>query len=171
MEFTCHTVFHKKAVTAMARAVRKTVRAKASRRTHVFSWIVIVGTAVAFYFSWGDPWKMIIDGLVIAVLLLVNWKEDAINGYMAKKSALPGTDAVDYTFYSDFYEMKTQAAESRWQYDKILALAETKEYILFMMGKNYALAVEKAALEGGTVEEFSRFIQEKTGKQLQNVGG
>lgn len=170
MEFTCHMIYHQKALTAMARAVRKTIRAKASCRAHIFSWIVILVTLGTLYLSWGTPWKMVINGVVLAVLLLVNWKEDAINGYVGKRSAMPGTDCVDITFHPDCYVVVTPAAESRWQYDKISALAETKEYIVFVFGKNHALAVEKAVLEGGSVEEFRRFIEEKTAKKIQNIG-
>ena len=67
--------------------------------------------------------------------------------------------------------MKTGAAESKWQYDKILALAETREYLVFVMGKNHALAMEKAALEGGSIPEFCRFIEEKSQCRIQNIGG
>lgn len=67
--------------------------------------------------------------------------------------------------------MKTAAAESKWQYDKILALAETRDYLLLVMGMNHAMALEKAALEGGSVPEFCRFIEEKSGRKIQSIGG
>ena len=41
MEFTLNSVYDQTAVTAMARALRKTVRKKHSRRSHVFGWIVV----------------------------------------------------------------------------------------------------------------------------------
>ena len=171
MEFTCHTTYQQKALTAMARGLRKTVRAKRSRRGRTYSWIVLGVTLVALYLSWGSVWQTVADGVVIVGLLLVLWKEDAINGFFAKRRALPGTDAADLAFYPDYYLVKSAAAESKWQYDKILALAETREYLLFIMGKHHALAIEKAALEGGSVLEFCHFLEEKTGKQIQDIGG
>ena len=108
MEFTCHTTYDQKTLTAMARAVRK---------------------------------------------------------------ALPGTSAADTVFYPDHYLVKTAAAESRWQYDRVLALAETGEYLVLVMGKNHALAMEKATLEGGSLLEFRRFLEEKSGRNIQNIGG
>lgn len=171
MEFTCHTTYQQKALTAMARALRKTVRAKRSRRAHIYSWFVIGITLVALYLSWGTIWQTIADGVVIAGLLLVIWKEDALNGFFAKRRMLPGTDAADLIFREDDYLVKSAAAESKWQYDKILALAETKEYLLFVMGKHHALAIEKAALEGGSVLEFCHFLEERTGKKIQAIGG
>lgn len=107
--------------------------------------------------------------MVIAALLLINWKEDALNGYFAKSKALPDTDAADTTFYPDHYLVKTAASESKWHYDKILALAETQDYFVFVMGKNHALAMEKAALEGGSMSESCRFLEEKSGQKIQNI--
>ena len=40
MEFIFETTYDKEALTVMARALRKTVRKKKSRRSHIFGWIV-----------------------------------------------------------------------------------------------------------------------------------
>lgn len=171
MEFTCHTTYHQKTLTAMARALRKTIRAKRSRKTAIYSWLVVGIAMLSLYLSWGTIWKTVLNCVVIAGLLLILWKEDAINGFFAKRRALPGTDAADIIFYPDCYLVKTAAAESKWQYDKILALAETKDYVLFVLGKNHALAMEKAGLEGGSVREFCHYMEERTGKKVQDIGG
>ena len=171
MEFTCHTTYDQKALTAMARAVRKTVRAKRSRVVRVWAWVIIGLLAVSLWLSWGNIWRTAANCAVIVVLLLINWKEDALNGYFARRKALPGTSAADTAFYPDHYLVKTAAAESRWQYDRILALAETGEYLVLVMGKNHALAMEKVTLEGGSLPEFRRFLEERSGQKLQNIGG
>lgn len=171
MEFTCHTTYDQKALTAMDRAVRKTIRAKTSRRVRLYAWIIIGLLLVSLWLSWENVWQTVASCVIIAVLLLINWKEDALNGYFAKCKALPGTDAADTTFYPDHYLVKTAAAESKWHYDKILALAETQDYLVFVMGKDHALAMEKSNLEGGSIPEFRRFIEEKSGREIQNIGG
>lgn len=171
MKFTCHTTYDQKTLTAMARAVRKTIRAKRSRRVRLYAWIIIGLLLVSLWLSWENVWQAAANCAVIAALLLVNWKEDAINGYFAKRKALPGTDAADTTFYPDYYLVKTAAAESKWHYDKILALAQTQDHLIFVMGKDHALAMEKASLEGGSMSEFRRFLEEKSGRQIQNIGG
>ena len=91
--------------------------------------------------------------------------------FFAKRKALPGTDCADTTFFPDCFLVKTAAAESKWQYDKILALAETVEYLVLVMGKNHALAVEKATLAGGSLPGFRRFLEEQSGQNIQNIGG
>ena len=119
----------------------------------------------------GNIWQTAANCAVIAALLLINWKEDALNAFFAKRKALPGTDCADTTFFPDCFLVKTAAAESKWQYDKILALAETVEYLVLVMGKNYALAVEKATLAGGSLPGFRRFLEEQSGQNIQNIGG
>ena len=171
MEFTCHTTYDQKALTAMARAVRKTVRAKRSRMVRVWAWIIIALLAVSLWLSWGNVWQMAADCAVIAALLGIGLKEDALNGYFAKRKALPGTDAADTAFYPDYFLVKTAAAESKWQYDRILALAETGAHLVFVMGKDHALAFEKASLAGGSLSEVRRFLEEKSGQKVQNIGG
>ena len=170
MEFTCHTTYNQNALTAMARAVRKTVRAKQNRWIHLYARIIVVLLLVSLWMSWGNVWQTALCCAVIAALLLVYWKEDSIDAFFAKRKALPGTDFADTTFYPDYYLVKTTAAESKWQYDKIFALAETRDYILLVMGMNHAMAIEKAAVEGGSVPEFCRFIEEKSGRRIQNIG-
>ncbi|MGO5115970.1 YcxB family protein [Candidatus Avoscillospira sp. LCP25S3_F1] len=171
MEFTCHTTYNQKALTVMARAVRKTVRAERSRTVRYYGWIIAGLLAVSLWLSWGTPWQMVLSCVVITALLLVHWKEDAINGYFAKRKALPGTDFADTRFCPDHYLVKTAAAESKWQYDKILALAETREYIVLVLGMHHTMALEKAALKGGSLPQFCRFLEEKTGHKMQNIGG
>ena len=171
MKFTCHTTYDQKTLTAMARAVRKTVRAKRSRMVRIWAWVIIGLLAVSLWLSWGNIWQTAANCAVIATLLLINWKEDALNGYFARRKALPGTSAADITFYPDHYLVKTAAAESKWQYDRILALAETGEYLVLVMGKNHALAMEKATLEGGSLLQIRRFLEEKSGRNIQNIGG
>lgn len=171
MEFSCHTTYDQKALTAMARAVRKTVGAKRNRIFHLYAYIIIGLLLVAIWLSWGVVWQTVLHCVTITALLLLDWKEDALNGYFARRKALSGTDLADTTFYPDYYLTKTAAAESKWPYDQILALAETKNYFVFILGKNHALAMEKATLEGGSISEFCRFIEEKSGRRMQSIGG
>ena len=171
MKFACHTTYDQKALTAMSRALRKTVRAKRSRMVRLYAWIIIGLLLVSLWLTWGTLWQTAADCAVIAALLLLHWKEDAINGFFAKRKALPGTEFADTTFDPDHYLVETPAAETKWQYDKILALAETKEYLVLVMGMDHAMAMEKGTLAGGSLPEFRRFLEEKSGREIQNIGG
>ncbi len=93
----------------------------------------------------GTAWQVALSCVVIFGLLLIYWKENSINAYFAKRWSFPNTDFADTAFYPDHFLVKIAAAESRWQYDKVLALTKTDSYLVFVMGKNHALAFEKAA--------------------------
>ena len=68
-----------------------------------------------------------------------------------------GTEFADTTFDPDHYLVETPAAETKWQYDKILALAETKEYLVLVMGMDHAMAMEKGTLAGGSSRSSAGF--------------
>lgn len=172
MEFSCKTRYTQKTMTALARAVRKTMRAGRDRLLRIYSAAVMGLCLLCIWISWGeDLWRIVLDALVVVLLLLVNWKQDALNGFFARRKAFPGMEYAESTFYPDCYEVRITGAVTQWQYDKVLALAETRGYFLFVLGKNHAQAFDKSELEGGTPEQFRRFIQEQTGQQIRNIGG
>ena len=171
MEFTCHTTYNQKALTAANRALRKTIRAERSLIVRHWGWWVAALAAVSFWLSWGTAWQMVFSCVVIFGLLVVNWKGDAIDAYFEKRWVFPETDVAHTAFCGDHFLVKTAAAESRRHYDKILALAETGEYLVLVMEKSRALAMEKVSLEGGSLPEFRRFLEEKSGQNIRDIGG
>ena len=171
MKFTCRTAYDLRALTATGRALRKTIRAEQSLFVRHWGWVVLALAAVSFWLSWGTAWQMVLSCVVIFGLLMVNWKGDAIDAYFAKRWTYPNTDFADAAFYIDHFQVDAAAAESKWQYDKILNLAETGEYLVLVMGKGHALAMEKATLEGGSLSEFRCFLEEKSGRNIQSIGG
>ena len=171
MEFTCRTKYDLNTLTAMARAVRKTVRSERSVTSRHRGWFIAGLFALSMWMSWGTAWQIALTCAVAAVLALVSWKEDAINARLAMRAALPGTEVADALFRADCFLIKTAAAETSWQYDGILAAAETGGYIVFVMGRDHALAFDKAALSGGSLTEFRAFIEEKSGLKLRSIGG
>ena len=108
---------------------------------------------------------------VILLLLLVQLKEDALNAFFARRWAMPRLEDCDTCFYSDYYETRFPGSVTQWQYDRILHLAETSRYIILILGKNHAQACGKADLAGGSVEAFRSFLEQKTGKETQYIGG
>ena len=98
MEFRFETTYDQKGFTAMARALRKTIRKKRSRRSHIFGWCV-VGLAIlliAVQRMLEEPWTVqdtlnLGVGAVLAVILLT---EDQVNAFFAKKKMLPGTSSA-----------------------------------------------------------------------------
>mgnify|MGYP006889700010 FL=1 len=171
MEFTCQTIYHQKSLTILTRALRKTIRRKTSRQMRIISWGIMVIELVCLLSSLHTRWLAVGNGLVVVSLLLLLWKEDAFNAFFAKRKQLPGTDTCTTVFYPDHYETCIAGACTQWQYSRVLALAESKDYFVFILGRNHAQAYDKRKLAGGSADVFRRFIEEKTGKTVQNIGG
>ena len=95
--------------------------------------------------------SLLVEVMLLSVLLF----QDRFNGMIA--------------FSEDSYTVVTAATTSTFRYELIDALAESQDYIIFLMKKRYAQPLDKHTLTGGTVEEFKRFLEEKTGKSFRRV--
>lgn len=172
MNFTFETVYNQKALTAMAKAVRKTMRAKHSRRSHIFgSIIAVVGAAFVAKDIVNSAFEMSSFATLVAVIILVAALifEDKMNAYFAGKRAMQGTQNVKITFNEEGYISETQAGTTHWKYDNIAQLARTGDYIAFVFSANHAQVYDTKCLTGGTVQQFLEFIEQKTGKKMQSI--
>ena len=169
MEFTFETEYNTKTMTEMARVLRKTVRKKHSRRSHIFGWLVIILGLELMLFSenWGV--STVVTGLAVAAILVVLLFEDRLNGVVAKKRLLPGTERAVTVFSEDGYASETEAGRTQWKYENILFLAETANFFVFLFSPSHAQLYDKTHLQGGTPEDFRRFIEEKAQKQVVQV--
>ena len=173
MNFQCETVYQQKALTAMARALRKTIRKKNNIRSRVFGIIIVVLAIMLVTPSEGEVFvfdiRVGITLLAALAVIVVFFIEDWLNGYIARKRILPGTEKSLTVFEEDGYHSTSDFGKSEWTYDKILMLAETKEYLVFIFNICHAQVYEKANVEGGSLEEFKTFLSEKTDKKIQKV--
>lgn len=173
MEFKFQTAYDQKAITSMAKALRKTVRKKRSRRSHVFGAIVIV-LSIMLALPLGDEkfvldFRTVITWLVSAILLFVLLFEDRINGYIARKRMLPGLAQATVTFHAEHYCSETEIGKSEFKYDNITHLAETVDYFVFIFSQSHAQIYDKKSISGGTLEEFRAFISGVTGKEIEKI--
>ena len=171
MEITCKTNYDRKTLAAMSLAARKTLRRRFDRLVRIYLWVVVALMAVSLWLSLDEPPSAALYAVFIALLVVIQLRQDAINAFFAHRRQVPGCEVSRTVFHPDCYVVTFLGAEAKWQYDKILALAETGAYLVFIMGKNHALAFEKAALVGGSLPEFRRFLEEQSGQNIQNIGG
>lgn len=173
MEFVFETIYNQKAMATMARALRKTLRKKRNLRSHILGWIIVVlRILLAWPISEGEvviEFRTIITWLAVLVIAIVLIWEDQINGYMARKRMLAGTDKAASVFTEEGYSSTTEVGKSEWNYDKVFALAETDEYFVFIFSASHAQVYDKQSLSGGTAEEFRTFVEKKTGKKIEKI--
>ena len=176
MGFHFTTVYDHACLTAMAKALRKTVRRKHSRRTNLFGilliafvllmWLPIVtGRRSA---DFGD-WISLFAAAMVAFVLL---REDKLNAFLAEKRMLPTSRRAEATFTETGYRSVTAAATTEWNYENIslAAICDVGDYVVFALNKTLAQAYDKRSLTGGSIEEFYAFIEEKTGKRVEKAG-
>ena len=173
MEFKFETAYNQDALTTTAKALRKTIRKKRSRRSHIFGTIVIA-LALFLTLSFGNEVyvitaKKVLTWLVAAIILLTLIFEDRLNGAIAKKRMLPGLEKAIVTFKEDSYHSVTEIGSSEFKYDNILMLVETTDYFVFIFSQSHAQIYCKSSLTGGTMEEFRTFIQKATNQTIQNI--
>lgn len=172
MEFYFETTYDQKALTAMAKGLRKTIRKKKSQRSHIFAWIV-VALSILLMLSREEGLvlnaKNLVTGAAIVAIVAATIWEDVLNGFIAGKRMLRGTVQNTAVFGEDGYETTTQVGKSNWVYSTVQAVAETKDYFVLAFSANHAQVYDKSSLNGGTIEEFRTFISEKTEKVVQYI--
>ena len=170
MEFRFVTEYNQKALTTMAKALRKTVRKKKNRRSRIFGWVVVVLALLLMFFAGDEGFRLdlrtVVTGIVVLIMIAALIWEDQMNGYFARKRMLPGTDKAEAVFGEEEYTSETAAGRTQWKYEKIDVFAEDEAYFIFVFGVNHAQVYDKRSLSGGTEELFRSFIEEKTGKTV-----
>ena len=173
MEFRFETDYDQETLTAMARGLRKPVRRKRSRRTHIFARIVLVIGLASTVLSIASKEPLRARNLLVPLAMLcviyASLQEDRLNGRVAKRNVLPGTEHAGCVFGEDGYTIKTSVTESKFSYAQIRAVAEMPRYLVLALSNNQAQAFDKESLSGGTIEEFRAFLAEKTGKPIQMI--
>ena len=173
MTFEIRSDITNRSMTIASRAMRKVLRRKRSILWAIFGWTVFFINALLLIPFDGEPFTLdastVISLLVEVMLLSVLLFQDRFNGMIARKNALAGTKEYHVAFGEDSYTVVTEVTTSTFRYELIDALAESQDYIILLMKKRYAQPLDKRTLTGGTVEEFKRFLDEKTGKTFRRV--
>ena len=173
MEFLFETTYDRKALAAMAKALRKTIRKKHNRKSCIFGSIVsVLGLLLVLkQAAEGElfSFRTIVTLLAVIIMIATLIWQDQVNGYFAGKRLLPGSERARSVFTEDGFRSETEIGNTEWHYDKILGLAETNEYFAFLFSANHAQVYDRKTLEGGSEEEFRAFIEAKTNKKILKI--
>ena len=173
MAFEIHSDITNRSMTIASRAMRKVLRRRRSILWAVFGWSLFFINALLLIPFDGEPFSLdvrTVTSLLVEVMLLsVLLFQDRFNGMIACKNTLAGTKDYHIAFGEESYTVVTEVTTSTFRYELIDAMAESQDYIIFLMKKRYAQPLDKRTLTGGTVEEFKRFLEKKTGKDFRHV--
>ena len=157
----------------MAKCLRKTVRRKKSKRSHIFGWIVVILAVILSVASDAESFaidfKKVITWAAALAIIVSFVFEDRLNGYFAKKRMLKGTEKSTSTFDTEIanaFVSETAIGKSEFSYDKVAQIAETERYFVFIFSENHAQVYDKVSILGGTVDGFREFISKVTNKTV-----
>ena len=141
MNFVFNTVYDMDALTAMARAVRKTTHNKHSKRSHIFGWIVIVIAVlfiVASVLTDNFGANTVVTGIAAVVMFAALVWEDRLNGFISSKRIMKGAEKGVVTFNEENYISETDVGTTEFKYNVIEAIAQKGNYIVFVFSRRHA---------------------------------
>ena len=173
MTFEIRSDITNRSMAIASRAMRRVLRRKRSIIWAIFGWSVFFINALLLIPFDGEPFSLdvrTVTSLLAEVMLLsVLLFQDRFNGMIACKNTLAGTKDYHIAFGEESYTVVTEVITSTFRYELIDAMAESQDYMILLMKKRFAQPLDKRTLTGGTVEEFNRFLEEKTGKTFRRV--
>ena len=173
MTFEIRSDITNRSMAIASRAMRRVLRRKRSIIWAIFGWSVFFINALLLIPFDGEPFSLdvrTVTSLLAEVMLLsVLLFQDRFNGMIACKNTLAGTKDYHIVFGEESYTVITEVTTSTFRYELIDAMAESQDYMILLMKKHYVQPLDKRTLTGGTVEEFKRFLEEKTGKTFRRV--
>nr|MBQ4318489.1 YcxB family protein [Clostridia bacterium] len=176
MRFVFTTTYDSKALTAMAKCIRKTTRKKRERRSHVIGCAIVVIALLRVIAAIAEgnvlTFPNILMLLAAAAIIVTFIFEDRFNAAISAKGMLKGSEksvAVFDTEVPDTFISETEVGKTEFPYCKLEAIAETEDCFVFALSDKYAQVYDKHGLDGGSADEFREFIAERTGKTVIKV--
>lgn len=173
MEFIFETNYDTKAISTMAKAMRKTIRKKKNKRTRLIGWLVILLAISISIPSKGEDFTIeashVITWIAVIIMALVLMFEDKMNGYIAQKRMLEGTEKATTIFKEDSYISETQIGKTEFNYENIKEIAETDDYFVFIFDYIHAQIYDKKSISSEMIDAFREFIAKKTEKEVQKI--
>ncbi len=169
MEFTFHTPYNLTTLTALAGALRKTLRVKKSMQARLLAVFIILLGMVLILSRESFDLNAAITAIVILIMVFVLLNQDTLNGWLALKRGIPGLKHSVTVFREENYISATELGETAFLYENVFALAESKGYFFLLFGPSHGQVYSKSGMTGGTAEEFRSFIQEQTQLTIHDI--
>lgn len=167
MELTFKMNYDQRAMTTMAKAIRKGLQEEQNKKSLVIGWIFVALTVLILLLSDKFGWMQIAALVMIIGFAAYLIFQDQVNGYLAMKKLPVGMRTGKWLFREDGYFSDTEAGESDYSYENIFMMVESQGYMMLVFHEGTAHIIELATIEGGTAEDFRRLLRKKTSLTIQ----
>ena len=165
------TTIDRRAMTALAKMTRKTVRRGRNGPVRLMAWFVVILEAYLtfIYIRAGlEGWlvNVLLGGIMLGCIL----SEDRVNGAIGLKKLSPGELEVNTAFQEDScYVCRSRDGERWWPYSEIMMAVESGDYFALLLDRKHGQVFDKKGFTWGTMEEFRELIRKKTGLKIQYI--
>lgn len=167
MELSFEMNYDLKAMTTMAKAVRKGLQEEQDKRSKIIGWAFIVLTLLILLFSEKFGWMQITALILIIGFSAYLVMQDTVNGFLAMKKLPIALRTGTWLFREDGYFSDTEAGESDYSYENIFLIVESQGYMILVFHDGKAHIIDMSTIKGGTDADFRRLLRKKTSLTIQ----
>ena len=167
MELTFEMNYNQKAMTAMAKALRKGLQEEQDKKSRIIGWVFVVLTVFIVLLSEKLGWMQIIALILVACFSAYLIWQDTVNGFLAMKKLPEKMRTGKWLFREDGYFSDTEAGESDYSYENIFMMVESQGYMILVFHEGTAHIIDMSTIQGGTAEDFRRLLRKKTSLTIQ----
>ena len=169
MEFTFEMNYNQKAMTAMARAIRKGLQEEQDKKSKIIGWGFVALTVLILLFSEKFGWMQIAASVIIVGFAAYLIWQDQVNGYLAMKKLPEKMRTGKWLFREDGYFSDSEAGESDYSYENIFMMVESRGYMILVFHEGKAQIIDLSTIQGGTAADFRRLLRRQTSLTIQEA--
>ena len=167
MELKFKLNYDLKAMTVMARAIRKGLQEEQNKKSKIIGWVFVALTLLILLFAETFGWMQIAALIFIAGFAAYLIWPDQVNGYLALRKLAAGMRSGEWLFRDDGYFSNTEAGESDYSYKNIFMMVESQGYMILVFHEGNAHIIDMSTVAGGTAEDFRRLLRRETSLTIQ----
>lgn len=167
MELTFKMNYDLKAMTTMAKAMRKGLQEEQNKKSMLVGWLFVALTLFILLLSDKFGWMQITALVIITDFAAYLIWQDSVNGYLALKKLPEKMRTGKWLFREDGYFSDTEAGESDYSYENIFMIVESDGYMILVFHEGTAHIIELSTIEGGCADDFRRLLRKKTSLTIQ----
>lgn len=169
MELTLDMRYDHKAMTAMARGIRKALQAEYYRKSTIIgSLFVGIGGGILLQ-STHFGYQQIIALIVLVIWVLYMIFQDHVHGFWASYKMPAGMKKGTWTFRDDGFFSTTEMGISGFDYDSIYAIIECDGYLILCFANSQGQVFYLNQLSEESVASLRKLLRKKTNLTIQNV--